>query len=141
MDPVSISEARSICRKFVFRKGEEKRILAFKRIGRKFIQDLSKEKIKPSKIFALLEPLSYEVILMLKAKYKNRQLQKHIEDFFEIYNGMRICISGEDLHRLGVEPGPYYQKIFAKVLNAKLNGLVKTREDELALIKKLIKVR
>jgi hypothetical protein len=39
---------------------------------------------------------------------------------------------------LGVKPGPYYQKIFAKVLKAKLEGLIRTREEELELIRKLI---
>jgi len=52
---------------------------------------------------------------------------------------MRILISGEDLHKLGVLPGPRYQKIFARVLNAKLNGQIKTKEEELELIKQLIK--
>ncbi len=52
---------------------------------------------------------------------------------------MRIYISGDDLHRLGVIPGPNYQKIFVKILNAKLNGLVSTKEEELVLIKKLLK--
>lgn len=141
IESFAINAAKRICRGFAFRKGEEKRILNYKKINRRFISTLNKERIKPSQIFALLEPLSYEVILIIKAKYKNRNLKKHIEDFLEIYNGMRIYISGDDLHSLGVAPGPKYQKIFAKVLNAKLNGLVKTREQELLLIKKLIKVR
>jgi len=139
VDALKSEDAKSVCKKFVFRKGEEKRILSFKRINHKFISKLSQEGIKPSDIFKLLEPLSYEVILLAKAKCKNQQLKKHIEDFLEIYNGMRIYISGHDLQGLGVTPGPHYQKIFAKVLKAKLNGLVGTREEELLLIKKLIK--
>jgi len=141
IESLEVSDIKSICRRFAFRRGEEKRILAYKGISRKFILQLSQKGIKPSKIFILLEPLSYEVILLLKAKYKNRIFQKHIEDFFDIYNGMRICICGEDLHRLGIAPGPKYQKIFAKVLTAKLNGLVKTKEEEIILIKKLMKIK
>jgi tRNA nucleotidyltransferase (CCA-adding enzyme) len=139
IDFLAIRDVKSICKKFALRKGEEKRIVGYKKINRKFILCLNKEKIKPSRIFALLEPLSYEVILLLKAKYKQRRIQKHIEKFFKEYNGTRIHISGDDLYRLGVLPSPRYQKIFKKVLNAKLNGLVTTREEELALIKKLIK--
>ncbi len=138
IDSLSINEVKSICRKFAFRKGEEKRILAYKEIKNRFILRLSRKEIKPSEIFSLLSPLSYEAIILIKAKYKNRQIQRHIEDFFRIYNDMRICICGDDLHRLGVMPGPAYQKIFAKVLDAKLNGLVRTDEEELALIKRLV---
>jgi tRNA nucleotidyltransferase (CCA-adding enzyme) len=86
----------------------------------------------------LLEPLSYEVIILIKARYKNKCVQRHIEDFFEIYNGMRILISGHDLHKLGIAPGPYYQKIFSRVLKAKLEGEVRTRQEELELIRKLV---
>jgi len=139
-DSLSVNDLKSICRKFGLKKGEEKRIITYKKIKPKLFRELGKEKIKPSKIFSSFESLSYEVILLLKAKYKNRHFQQHINDFFEIYNDMRLYISGEDLHNLGIPPGPYYQKIFSMVLNAKLNGLVKTKEEELAMIKKLAKI-
>jgi tRNA nucleotidyltransferase (CCA-adding enzyme) len=141
IDSLDIKAVRKICHRFAFRRGDEKRILQYKRINRKFISGLSKQKIKPSKIFALLEPLTYEVILLLKAKYNNRHFKKHIEDFFKDYNGMRIHISGHDLKSLGISPGPGYQKIFTRVLNARLEGRVKTKEEELQLIKKLIKIQ
>lgn len=138
MDPLNSNAVRKVCRKFMFRKGEDKRILGYKKIGRKFISNLKRIKNKPPEIFSLLEPLSYEVILLVKAKYKDCDIQKTMEDFLEIYNGMKIYSSGHDLRRLGLTPGPYYQKIFTKVLNAKLSGAVKTKEEELELIKKLI---
>lgn len=141
LEPIGIKDVKLLCEKFVFRKGEEKRILGLKKTGAKFISDLSRKEITPSEIFNLLAPLSYEVILLLKAKYKNPLIKKHIEEFLEIYNDIRICVSGHDLHRLGVAPGPAYQRLFAKVLKAKLNGAVKTEEEEIALIKKLIKNR
>jgi tRNA nucleotidyltransferase (CCA-adding enzyme) len=139
LDSLNINVIKDICRKLALRKGEEKKILTYKRISSKLIPELDKDKIKPSKLFALFEPLSYEVIILFKAKYKSRNIQKHTEDFFRNYNGMSIYVSGDDLGRLGVAPGPCYQKIFKKVLNAKLNGLVKTKEEELTLVEKLIK--
>jgi tRNA nucleotidyltransferase (CCA-adding enzyme) len=141
IDSLDIDDAKSTCQRFFFRKGEEKRILDYKKISDRVICRLIGKRIMPSKIFRRLEPLSYEVILLIKAKCKNPNTKKHIENFFEIYNGMRTFISGQDLHGLGVIPGPYYQKIFAKVLNAKLNGKIKTRQEELALIKKLISIK
>lgn len=138
IDSLSANAAKSICEKFAFRRGEQKRIITYKKINRRFILGLGHSKIKPSKIFSLLEPLSYEVIILLKSKYKNPNIKRHIEDFLEIYNGMRLYISGHDLHRLGTAPGPHYQKIFGKVLNAKIDRKIKTREEELELVRKLI---
>jgi tRNA nucleotidyltransferase (CCA-adding enzyme) len=140
-DSLTVNELELTCREFGFRKGEEKRMLSYKKIKPAFILSLSKVNIKPSKIFNSFEPLSYEAILLLKARHRNKHFQQHINDFFEIYNDMKICISGGDLHNLGIPPGPYYQRIFSKVLNAKLNGTVKTKEEEIALIKKSVEIQ
>ncbi len=139
VDSLEVSQINSISKKFVFRQGEEKRMLAYKEISLKIIAELSRPAVKPSKVFKLLESLSYEITLLIKAKSKDINLQRNIEDFFKIYNGMRILISGEDLRKLGVVPGPDYQKIFHKVLDARLDGQVKTREEELALARRLTK--
>ena len=139
IDSLGFKEAGGACKKFAFRRGETKRILSFKKIKKNFVAQLNKKRLSPSRIFSLLEPLSYEAILLLKAKYATPNLQRHIEDFFEIYNGMRIYVSGHDLGGMGLSPGPGYKKIFTRVLNAKLNGQVKTKEQELNLIGKLIK--
>jgi tRNA nucleotidyltransferase (CCA-adding enzyme) len=130
---------KDICRRFAFKRGEEKRILDCKAMKKSLISELCKEGIRPSRVWALLEPLSYEAVIFIKAKYQNRNLKKHVEDFLEIYNGTRIHISGDDLHKLGINPGPYYQKIFKNILNAKLDGLVKTKDEELTLVKKILK--
>lgn len=141
LDSLDLNCVKRVCEKLGLRKGETKRILAYKQISKKSISDLSSSSLKPSRIFAILEPLSYEVILMLKVKYSNRNLKRHILEFLEIYNGMRVFVSGDDLHGMGLKPGPSYQKIFAQVLNAKLNTKVRTKEEELVLIKSLVKKR
>jgi len=141
LDSLNPGAIRDICERLGLRKGEEKRILSYKQARSAFITDLSNPKIKPARIFALLEPLSYETIISLKGKYNNSVLKRHIADFLEVYNGMCILVSGDDLHCLGLPPGPRYQKIFTQVLNAKLNGEVKNKEEELYLIKKLLRNR
>jgi tRNA nucleotidyltransferase (CCA-adding enzyme) len=138
IDSRNLRQVREICRRFVFRKGEEKRVIDYKKIRRSIIFELSRPKIKPSRIFGLLEPLTYEVMLLIRAKYRNKALQKNIADFLRMYNGMRIYTSGEHLRQFGLLPGPVYQKILRKILNARLNGHVKTKEDELNLVKKIL---
>jgi len=119
-------------------KGEEKRILSLKSFSKSNLKSLSSSRIAPARIFSLLEPLSYETIIFLRARHTSPRLRKHIADFLEIYNGMRVGVSGEALHKLGLLPGPRYQAIFSRVLDAKLNGLVSSRREELALIRELI---
>ncbi len=141
LDSLDKAAVKKVCAKFGFQKGEEKRLLSYKQVRTKDIADLSKAGIKPSRLYVLLEPLSYETIIALRAKYRDSLIRRNIADFLEIYNGMRIFVCGEDLHCLGLLPGPRYQKIFAQVLNAKLNGRVKTKEEELSLIRQLLRKR
>ena len=137
IDHLAPKDARGVCKKFVFSNGETKRILTCKMIPRQIIKEMASSSIKPSRIYKLLEPLSYEAILLLKAKYKEKNIQRHIRDFFDVYQGVRVHVRGEDLLRLGLTPGPQYQKIFSRVLAARLNSEVKTKDDELMLIKRL----
>ena len=137
--PLSLNQIKTVILKLGFPKGETKRVISYHQDSHKVVPFLIKKGIRPAHIFSLLEPLSYEEIILLKASFGNRYLKKYIKDFLEIYNGMRLFVSGHDLAGLGILPGPSYQKIFALVLAAKLNGDLKSRFQELALIKKLIK--
>lgn len=140
LEPLTWLEIKMIICRLGLRKGEEKRVISYYHGRERLISSLSKKQVLPEQIFSLLEPLSYETIILLRATSKNKNFKKYLADFFEIYNGMRLCISGNDLGGLGVLPGPEYQKIFAKVLTAKLNGQVKNRQTELALIRKLVEI-
>ncbi len=137
-DSLLSGEVKRICHRFAFRRGEAKRIYGCKEIKPQQLKPLQEKKVKASRIFALLEPLSYEVILFLKAKHKNIFLQKHIEEFFRVYNHIRIHTTGDDLRQRGVRPGPAYQEILARLLKARLNGLVNTKEEELKLVQRFI---
>lgn len=131
---------KAFCKRFAFSKGEIKRILSYKKIIVR-LKDRLKKKIPPSQIYKCLEPLSYEVILLLNAKYKDKILRKNIKDFFNIYNGIRIHTRGSDLVKLAISPGPDYKNILKETLYAKLDGKINTKEEELEFIKRLIKQR
>lgn len=137
LEPLSAGLTEDVCQRYAFRRGESSRLICFKKIGTAFIRKLSGTSVHPSRVFCLLEPLPYEVILMLRAKFANPNMQRHIADFFSVYNGMRISLHGEDLQKLGLRPGPQYQQIFERVLRAKLDGKASSRQDELALAKKI----
>ena len=138
LEPLDDRQIKVAVDRFGLCKADQLLVMSYYQCRGKLIFSLSKNQVAPEKIFSLLEPLSYETIILLRATSQNKNFKQHLADFFEIYNGMRLCVSGDDLGGLGVLPGPEYQKIFAKVLAAKLNGQVRNRQTELALIKKLV---
>jgi len=137
--PLTLAQERKIIRRFGLSKQEEKKILSCRRINPGFIFRLKDKQVSPAQIFSLLRPLSYEAIILLRCFAQDSLFRKHIADFLKIYNCARLCISGDDLCAMGVLPGPEYQRILNKVLVARLNGKVKNRQDELALVGKIIK--
>jgi len=51
---------------------------------------------------------------------------------------VKVSLTGDDLKRMGLPPGPRYKKVLSGLLDAKLDGAVATKEDEVAHVKRLI---
>jgi tRNA nucleotidyltransferase (CCA-adding enzyme) len=64
-----------------------------------------------------------------------------IMEFFHKYNGMRPSARGDDIKSLGVKAGPHFAKIMDKILCRKLDGILKSKEEEIEYAKKLAKRR
>ena len=125
-------DLEKICADFAFKKGDEKRLLAGKIYAKKIGRILEKkEALPPSKIFCMLEPLSYETILFVMARSNSLLLRKRIEDFFLLYNGAKTRISGSDLCDKGIPEGPIIKKILQETLCAKLDQGFSSKEEEI----------
>jgi tRNA nucleotidyltransferase (CCA-adding enzyme) len=139
IEPLGADRAAEICAKFAFSKEESRKINCLWQVNQSFINGLKRKDMKPAQIIAGFSPLSYEAIILLRSKYKNRCLRKHIDDFLGVYQKIRLYVGGKDILKLGIAPGPVYQKILAKVMEARLNGLIRTRHEEIRLIKNITK--
>ncbi len=138
LERLSLAETKAVCEKFAFRRGDRMRIISSRKNCRKALKALSRKLLRPSEVYNILEPLSFEETLFIRAKAKKKAALLRITDFFTAHNKTKIKISGKDIMRLGVKPGPLYRKLLAKVLHKKLDGGLKTKKDELEYVKKLI---
>ncbi|MEW5758227.1 MAG: hypothetical protein AB1755_01960 [Candidatus Omnitrophota bacterium] len=142
LDKLSNDDISHILRNFCFRRGESKRIRDYKSNVDKLIARLSKRTLNPSDIYKILEPLSYELTIMIRAKTlahhhikKNKIIASHIHNFFNIYNGQRLSVNGKDISNLGFKPGPYFKDILKKTLYAKIDGRLLSNLDEMEYLK------
>ncbi|MFC1576444.1 CBS domain-containing protein [Candidatus Omnitrophota bacterium] len=136
LESLSYLETKALCDKFAFRRTDRLRLLSWKANNKKAFKGLSAKKLLPSQVFNILDPLSFEEILFLRAKAKGKFMLSRIDAFFAKYNKVRIKIGGEDLKKLRLEPGPQYRKLLRRVLLAKIDGKIATKKDELGLVKK-----
>lgn len=92
-----------------------------------------------AEIYRLLHTLKLEVILFAMALSPDRQKKKAISRYLTDLRNIRPVLTGEDLKQMGIEPGPVYSKILSELLDEKMRGRVKSREDEEEFVRKIIR--
>ncbi|MBJ6727533.1 CBS domain-containing protein [Geomesophilobacter sediminis] len=96
-------------------------------------------RLENNEIYYFFKGLSVEVLLYRMAKSGNPELKRCISLYFTKLDSVRTSIDGTDLQRIGVPPGPRYREILDAVLSAKLNGVVFSKEEEIALAKSYLR--
>lgn len=97
----------------------------------------SKE-VLPSLIYRRLSLYQAEIILILLSRLTSRRAQDRIRQYLLTWRETKTEIGGKELKKLGIKPGPRFKEVLEAILFAKLDGRVKTREEELQLARALI---
>jgi len=72
-----------------------------------------------------------EYILYMMALTKDEKIRKAISHFYTHQRNIKPRIKGRDLLKIGVRPGPVFGSIIRQVINAKLDGQLKTKKMEI----------
>ena len=94
---------------------------------------------KLSRLYAILHPIPIEGVLFLMARSRKEHIRRNISQYLARLRYMKIDVNGNDLQKMGIEPGPMYAIILDKLMVAKIDGKVETRTDQLNMAKKLKK--
>lgn len=97
------------------------------------------QNLSNSRVYDLLKTLDLEPILLMMAKSKRESTRKYISQYLTRLRNVRIFLNGDDLKALGIPPGPRYRKLLAELMDARLDGEIKTREDETEYVKRALK--
>jgi len=89
-----------------------------------------------SDIYFLLNPLPADFLLYAMAKTDSQMVKRTISLYFTELKRIRVSLNGQDLRRLGFVPGPIYTEILQTVLQAKLEGKLVNRQEELDFVLK-----
>jgi len=101
----------------------------------KALLDLEKNRLLSNSIlYKQLSSFETELILYMMASAREERIQKAISGYFTKLRYVKISTTGNDLIKLGFQPGPLFKKIIQAVFDAKLNNIVKTDKDELEFI-------
>ena len=94
------------------------------------------ENASPKEIYYLLNELSTEFLLYMMAKTRQESTKRAISLYFTQLKNTRPLLAGKDLLELGYEPGPRYKLMLKQLLDAHLDGQVRTKEDEIDYLRR-----
>jgi tRNA nucleotidyltransferase (CCA-adding enzyme) len=77
----------------------------------------------------------------MMAKTDNDEVKRFISLYFTQLQNIHCFINGRDLHELGVPVGPRFRELLDMVLDARLNNLVQSREDEMQFVKRHLELK
>lgn len=136
---LTYEETILVGKKFMLSNAHKMKILSFIKDAGSIVKGLRQKKLSPAKIYELLYGRSFEEMILFVSKSNSGLVRKRVEDFIKIYSKAKLCLDGKYIAKMGVEPSPEMGKILKTLFDAKLNGILKSRKDEVAFCARLIK--
>jgi len=129
-------EARAeFCQRFTISRRRKNAILRSITIPKKIHRILTEEGARNSEIFNSLSPLDTGEIIFYMAKSKDpERALKQVELFMNILKKVEVQLTGNDLRNMGFKNGRIIGKILDELRAARLDGLVKGRDDEVRYV-------
>jgi len=90
-------------------------------------------------LYKILSPLYPEILLCSMAETENEKVKRLISTFFTKLRGTEVLLKGKDLITMGYPPGPLFKEIFDRILEAKLQGAIISKEDEIEFVNRRYK--
>jgi tRNA nucleotidyltransferase (CCA-adding enzyme) len=139
LENLSEKELKTWCSQIKFKKTDTNILIKSIMESPKILIVLNSNKeLKNSRIYELLHGFPQESIIYMYSKASSKAKQK-IETYIAELKNIKIEVNGKDLIAMGIKPSNIFNKALKNLLDAKLNGLVKTKDEELEFIKDEIK--
>lgn len=91
--------------------------------------------VNNSDVYTMVSEFSTELILYMMTFAGPEKVKKAISNYHTNLRHVTLNIKGKDLIKMGIAPGPVFRKTFKAVLDARLNGMIKSRDEELEFIR------
>ena len=98
------------------------------------LQSLANPELAPSRIYHLLYDYSLPAIIANSLAGDSPVARQHIHLFLNKLRYVKPVLTGDDLKRMGVTPGPDIGLILRQIHEARLDGKITTKQDEKSLV-------
>lgn len=99
------------------------------------LESLANPELTPSRIYSLLHDYSASAITANESASDSPITRRHLQLFLDKLRYVKPILTGDDLLRMSIVPGPHLKEILNRLHEARLDGKVTSRQDEEALVK------
>ena len=131
-------EFMQIIEKFQMQARLKKSLIIDRRTCKKALELLAEdEDWGPEVIYQLFSELSIEALIYFLAVDSTDRANQYANIYFSQYCGQaELSLTGDDLVKMGLKPGPVFQSVFKALREAHVKGDIETRDDEVGWVKK-----
>jgi tRNA nucleotidyltransferase (CCA-adding enzyme) len=94
--------------------------------------------LKPSKVVEMLEGYSIKALEVLSSAIQDEEIKNILTTYLSEWWHVKPKITGNDLKKQGIPPGPKYTEILRRLRAAWLDGEVKSEAEEKRLLNNLL---
>ena len=95
--------------------------------------------VSNGQLYLWFSDLTLEMLLYLAARASSEEIRRSVSLYLTRLRSVVPLLSGDDLHALGMEAGPQFRRVKDRLLEARLNGEVTSRDEEEVLAVSLIR--
>jgi tRNA nucleotidyltransferase (CCA-adding enzyme) len=143
MDRLDSPQYLEVCQRLVIPERLMGRVFGHRHQALKRLQHLRQalsrgQEISNSQLYTLLHGMPVELLLYGLARSGKEELRRLVSHYLTHLAEVTSLVSGTELKVLGVAPGPAIRTLKERLLAARLDGQVASKDDELALAKNLV---
>ena len=90
--------------------------------------------VRNSEVYVWFSGLTLEMLLYLASRASGEQIRRFVSLYLTRLRSVVPLLTGEDLLRIGLEPGPLIRRVKERLLQACLDGEANSRDEEAALV-------
>ncbi|MCH7768193.1 MAG: CCA tRNA nucleotidyltransferase [Nitrospinae bacterium] len=90
---------------------------------------------RPSEVYRALEDVAPEALMVLIARTDKEEARRRLSHYLTKTRTVEPAIGGEDLIAIGFEPGPRFKEILETVRDRRIDGELKTKDEEIAFVR------
>ena len=133
--PLKGAEAVQLCQRLAMAPRLINEFTSMRHLALQAVHQMQRARLSPSQCFRVLAPLKVEYQLFIMARAQREWVKRAVSHYLTQQRKERTLLRGQDLKAMGFESGPVFKQILDRVMDARLDGLVRTRQEEEDLVR------